>query len=108
MSSGAWDSTTILPGTRAVMCIDLDSVLDNKVADLLGIHSFDQVGFTLNVRDKNFKVRETKQLDLALSDKKPSADYSGKTVYNENGCSIKYIGITDDDYILMVWGLYYA
>lgn len=98
VESGTWSSDYVTDGKKAVISVDLSSVIDDLVSEAFGINEIGRVSLDMDFVDENDDpVSESVRLDISLPGKDDSFDKTGIEVYNQNGLRIVSKGIYPDE-----------
>ncbi len=95
-SSGNWTSTTLSPKKNGLMTISLDSVVDPKTLEKLGISEIDNVSMEISLADSGYEEIESKEINISFTGNDSSAEIEGTEVLNENGIRIISVGKMED------------
>ncbi len=83
-----WSSDTIAPGKRAVLDIELSSVLDERYWELYGIEDIGNIGFALQQSDIEWNELTEQEPIVVSINEAGTIDMSGEELYNQNGVRI--------------------
>ncbi len=83
-----WSSDTIAPGKRAIIDIDLSSVLDERYWKLYGIQDIGSIGFAVQQSDMDWnELTEPEPVVIEVAEAS-GIDKGGEELYNQNGVRI--------------------
>ncbi len=83
-----WCSDTVAPGKRAVIDINLSSVVEAQYWEIYGLQKIGSIGFSLQQSDADWNdLTEYESMVVEISGE-GSMDSSGEELYNQNGVRI--------------------
>lgn len=97
VNSGDWSSIAINSGKRAIVDVDLSSILASEYWEIYGIEDVGSVTLSLSQYDMDGnEIAEKTPVEIVISDKEASYDASGDEVYNNGGLRIVAKTILED------------
>lgn len=97
ISYGSFADSTINPGARCVITLNLSSAMDKACFDLLKISDIGNISFEFSQKDEMYNdISEPETILVKVSDKSGTPDTSGDEVYNEGGIKIISKGAVKD------------
>lgn len=98
VTSGNWDSVTILGNHTATISVNLDSVLEQEFTEALGFSEYSLLNANMRVRETEDYTEDLEEfpIEIKLSDSEPSYDDTGDLVYDSNDIRIISKGFHED------------
>ena len=97
VNSSAWSSDAVNPGKRAVVTLELSSVLDPAYWSAYGITDVGSVSLSLGQRDeKGLEIAAEVPVEIVIPGMSASFDASGTEVYHDNGLRIVSKALAED------------
>jgi hypothetical protein len=95
-----WTTTSVNPGTRRVIDLSLDYIMEDLYWDVFGITDISDIAFALDVRDTDYNVLSTQQFcQVSITDTPSPLNTEGTVVYDDNGLQIISKGLYNSDSI---------
>lgn len=95
--NGTWSSDALNPGSRRVMDISFDTLLDESFQEALGITDISEVVCTLVVKDSEYKdFIAPQEISISIPGQEGTFDIAGTEVYNEGGIRMISKGLLED------------
>jgi hypothetical protein len=95
-----WTTETVNPGTRLVIDLSLDYIMEDLYWDAFGITDISDIAFSLDVRDTDYNVLSSQQFcQVSITDTASPLNTEGTVVYDDNGLQITSKGLYNSDSI---------
>jgi hypothetical protein len=95
-----WTTETVNPGTRLVIDLSLDYIMEDLYWDAFGITDISDIAFSLDVRDTDYNVLSSQQFcQVSITDTPSPLNTEGTVVYDDNGLQIISKGLYNSDSI---------
>jgi hypothetical protein len=95
-----WTTETINPGTRLVIDLSLDYIMEDLYWVAFGITDISDIAFSLSILDTDYNDLYPEQFcQVSITDTASSIDTAGTVVYDDNGLQIISKGLYNSDSI---------
>ena len=97
---GSYTSQNTLSMGKCCLYIDLSSLIDTPMKNIIDENNIESIGFNINVyaEDHNSTLTSPKEIEVKISDKETNVNYFENAIYDNKNIKIVSKGVAKDNY----------